>query len=400
MKILFRTASLAVFLLTALCPAVTRQGETSALTQIAPAARILFAPRFIPLGDNNQTPVLLDGSSSTGGNLTFSWESEEGTFVNGTTPAGVHPQVTFPGEAAYKITLHVTNQQGMITTAAGVVPSAMGPPTASFIFSPATIPPMDGNQTVVRFSSEPSVGDGLSFRWEISSATFVNGTSSTSPSPEVTFPGFQDYDVALTVTDRQGRQATTRSVIELDRGEPVASYDYSPAMIPPMDGNRTVVTFVTNSALGSGLSFDWEILGATFVNGTGPTSPNPQVTFPGAQDYPVRLTVTDEQGRQVSARGVIPLDPVPPTARFSFSPPSVPRGDSFQTVVSFDPSASTGIRLNFSWAISSARFENGTSRTSALPQVTFPGRAPYSARLTVTDAAGRQAVGTGVVPVR
>ncbi|GBC81612.1 hypothetical protein HRbin10_00724 [bacterium HR10] len=400
MKTLFRTVILVVFLLTSLCPAVTRQGETSALTQMAPVARILFAPRFILVGDNNRTPVLLDGSSSMGGNLTFSWEAEEGTFVNGTTPAGAHPQVTFPGQGVYKITLHVTDQQGMTATAAGMIPSAMSPPTASFIFSPATIPPMDGNRTVVRLSSSPSVGDGLSFRWDIPSGTFVNGTSSTSPNPEVTFPGFQDYEVALTVTDQQGRQATTRGVIELDRGEPVASYDYSPAMISLMDGNRTVVTFNTRSALGSGLNFNWEIDGATFVNGTGPTSPSPQVTFPGLQNYPVRLTVTDDQGRQASVSGIVPLDPGPPTARFTFSPPSVPRGDNFQTVVSFDSSASTGIRPRYAWVIANARFENGTSPTSALPQVTFPGAAPYSVRLTLTDAAGRRSAATGVVPLR
>jgi len=398
MRTFVRTAILVLAVLTGFWPAMTGQGRTFA--QAPPVARILFAPRFILVGDNNRTPVLLDGSSSTGGNLTFSWEAEEGTFVNGTTPAGAHPQVTFPGQAVYKITLHVTNQQGMTATAAGVIPSAMGPPTASFIFSPATIPPMDGNRTVVRLSSSPSVGDGLGFLWDIPGGTFVNGTSPTSPNPEVTFPGFQDYEVALTVTDNQGRQATTRAIVELDRGEPVASYDYSPAMIPPMDGNRTVVTFNTPSALGSGLSFEWDIPGATFVNGTGPTNPSPQVTFPGLQNYPVRLTVTDDQGRQASVSGIVPLDPGPPMARFTFSPSSVPRGDNFRTIVSFDPSASTGIRPSYAWVIANAQFENGTGRASALPQVTFPGAAPYSVRLTVTDAAGRRAVATGVVPLR
>lgn len=397
MRTFVRTAILALAVLTSFWPAMTGQSRTFA--QAPPVARFLFAPRFISVGDNNQTPVLLDASSSTGGNWTFSWEVENGTFVNGTIPAGVHPLVTFPGQAAYKITLHVTNQQGLMATAAGVIPSAMGPPTASFIFSPATIPPMDGNRTVVRFSSAPSVGDGLRFRWEVPSGAFVNGTSPTSPNPEVTFPGFQDYEVALTVTDWQGRQATTRSVIELDRGEPVASFDFSPAMISPGDGNRTVVTFNTNAARGSGLSFAWEIDSATFVNGTGPTSPNPQVTFPGFQNYPVRLTVTDDQGRQASVSGIVPLDPGPPAARFTFLPSSVPRGDNFRTVVSFDPSASTGIRPSYSWVIASARFENGTSRTSALPQVTFPGAAPYSVRVTVTDAPGRRSVATGVAPL-
>ncbi|GEM_PF-7038616 len=375
-------------------------GPTEAITQMPPVARFLFAPSFVPLGDGNQTPVVLDATSSMGENIRLVWRVDEGTFVSGTTPLSAHPRVTFPGTAAYTVILQVTDEQGQIATMAGVIPSATGPPTASFMFSPARIPPMDGNQTVVRFSSAPSVGEGLTFFWDVPAGTFVNGTGPNSPNPEVTFPGLANYDVTLTVVDQQGRRATASSRVELEMGEPVASFDFHPAFIPPGDDHQTVVTFDARSSQGSGLMFDWDIPNGTFVNGTDAQDATPQVTFPGLADYSVTLTVTDDQGRTATVRGTVPVDPGPPTAAFTFSPPSVPRGDGFRTIVSFDSSGSTGIRLRYSWRIQSARFENGTSSTSALPQVTFPGVRPYSVRLTVTDAAGREAMAAGRVPLR
>lgn len=394
-------SSIAKFLVLAVSASwLTMTGAGGAITQMPPVAHVLFAPSFVPLGDGNQTPVVLDATGSMGENVHFLWRADEGTFVSGTTPLSAHPRVTFPGLAAYTVVLQVTDEQGQISTMAGVIPSATGPPTAGFTFSPARIPPMDGNQTVVRFSSAPSVGEGLRVFWDIPAGTFVNGTGPDSPNPEVTFPGLANYDVTLTVVDQQGRRATASSRVELNRGEPIASFDFNPAFIPPGDGHQTVVTFDARSSQGSGLMFDWDIPAGTFVNGTDAQDPDPQVTFPGQADYSVTLTVTDDQGRTATVRGIVPLDPGPPTAAFTFSPPSVPRGDGFRTIVSFDSSGATGIRLRYLWRIQSARFENGTSPTSALPQVTFPGVRPYSVRLTVTDAAGREAVATGSVPLR
>ncbi len=54
-------------------------------------------------------------------------------------------------------------------------------------------------------------------------------------------------------------------------------------------------------------------------------------------------------------------------------------------------SASTdpdGDSLTFSWTVPSGTFVNGSSAISIIPQVTFPGTAPYRVMLVVNDGYG------------
>ena len=80
-----------------------------------------------------------------------------------------------------------------------------------------------------------------------------------------------------------------------------------------------------------------------------------------------------------------------PTASFTASPTSVPAGDNHQTVVTLDGSASSdpdGDALSFSWNVPSGTFVGGTSSSSEIAQVTFPGTGSYNVTLTVTDPDG------------
>ena len=81
----------------------------------------------------------------------------------------------------------------------------------------------------------------------------------------------------------------------------------------------------------------------------------------------------------------------PPVASFTASPTSVPVGDGHTTVVTLDGSASTdpdGDALTYIWTAPSGVFVNGTSATSVIPQVTFPGTGPYNVTLAVSDGRG------------
>ena len=87
-------------------------------------------------------------------------------------------------------------------------------------------------------------------------------------------------------------------------------------------------------------------------------------------------------------------DPVgsPPVASFTAVPPTVPSGDNDQTIVTLDGSASDdpdGGPLTYSWIVPNGTFVEGTSASSAVARVTFPGTAPYAVSLTVTDEDGR-----------
>lgn len=78
-----------------------------------------------------------------------------------------------------------------------------------------------------------------------------------------------------------------------------------------------------------------------------------------------------------------------PTAVIVANPTSVPVNDAGNTVVTLDGSQSSdpdGGSLTFAWNVEGVlQFVNGTTASSEIAQVTFPGAAPYSVTLTVTD---------------
>lgn len=186
----------------------------------APNACFTPTPANIPAGDNNQTVVTLDGSLSSdpdGDPLAFQWTVPSGTFVQSTSASSEVPKVTFPGAAPYDVTLRVTDPAGLsdqATMTVGITSPPTGgnqAPTAFFTASPANVPAGDGNQTVVTLngsgSSDPD-GDPLTYQWTVPGGTFVSGTSASSVSPRVTFPGIVPYFVTLLVRDPSGATGT------------------------------------------------------------------------------------------------------------------------------------------------------------------------------------------------
>ena len=91
-------------------------------------------------------------------------------------------------------------------------------PVADIVANPTSVPGGDNNQTIVTIdgsgSSDPD-GDMLTFEWTVQSGTFVNGTTSTDPVIQVTFPGLGTYTVTLTVSDGRGGSDSTQLLIPL-----------------------------------------------------------------------------------------------------------------------------------------------------------------------------------------
>jgi hypothetical protein len=91
-------------------------------------------------------------------------------------------------------------------------------PTAVISANPTSVPAGDGNVTVVTLdgtgSTDPD-GDSLTYAWTAASGTFVNGTTASSATAEVTFPGTAPYAVTLTVNDGNGGSNTASTTIQL-----------------------------------------------------------------------------------------------------------------------------------------------------------------------------------------
>ncbi len=84
-------------------------------------------------------------------------------------------------------------------------------------------------------------------------------------------------------------------------------------------------------------------------------------------------------------------DNEPPIARIEANRTSVPAGDGHQTIVRLDASDSSdadGDPLTFSWVVPNGQFENGTTASDTVIEVTFPGTMPYVVTVTVSDGKG------------
>ena len=107
------------------------------------------------------------------------------------------------------------------SSSGGMMPAPpMGntPPVASITANPTSVPPGDNHMTIVTidgFGSTDADGDPLSFAWTVHNGTFRNGTTSSDPVIEVSFPGVAPYTVTLVVGDGHGGSDSASTVIDL-----------------------------------------------------------------------------------------------------------------------------------------------------------------------------------------
>lgn len=191
-------------------------------TNQVPMAVALPTPNSIPAGDNNTTVVTIDGTLSLDGDgdpLTFEWDVASGTLVNGTTNMDQTIQLTFPGTEASTVTLTVNDGRGGLEQAQAtitVLAAENQAPTAVVTADRMSVPSGDNHNTVVTIdasaSSDPD-GDPLTFSWVVPSGVFVNGTSNTDATIQVTFPGAAPYTVVVTVNDGRGGTDTANITI-------------------------------------------------------------------------------------------------------------------------------------------------------------------------------------------
>ncbi len=178
-------------------------------------------------------------------------------------------------------------------------------PTAVVVADLTEVPAGDANSTIVTISGAASFdpdGNALTFNWLVSGATFEAGSTASSSTIKVSFPGTAFTLVTLVIDDGNGGTDVAQITIGITAPKnrpPVASLSVSPTTVPAGDGNVTVITLNAADTLdpdGDLLTFNWTVPGGTFVGGTGPGSEVAQITLPGDGQVLVTLEVTDEGG--------------------------------------------------------------------------------------------------------
>lgn len=250
-----------------------------------PTASFVFSPTA-PVTNQTVSFNATQSSASAGHTITsYAWNFGDGTTGTGVTPT--HPYAT---AGSFSVVLVVTDDLGQTGTTTNTVAVSLGPPTASFVFSPTS---PGTNQDVFFNASASTAAPGrsiASYAWE-----FGDGTSPGSGvTPTHAYNRSGTFTVSLLVTDNTGQQGSTSRTVTVSTtsSQIVAEFTSSPS--DPLVG-QSVNFDATPSIPSTGAtitSWVWDFGDGGTGSGQKPTHP-----FLSLNTFVVRLTVTDSAGK-------------------------------------------------------------------------------------------------------
>jgi len=294
-------------------------------------------------------------------------------FGDNQTSAERNPQHTYAAPGNYSISLTVRTSEGSdSTTKADYITVASGTlPTAAFTGTPTSGSP----GMIVQFTDQSTPGSSPITSW---SWTFGDGGTSTSQSPNHTYPTVGTYTVSLTVTSAVGPDVETKTdYILVGPSLPIADFSANPTS----GTTPLTVTFTDHSVSGGApiTSWAWDF-------GDGGVSPaqNPNHIYLVGGTYTVSLTVTNSRGSDTATKAnliVAAQGPVPPTAQFS----GTPRSGNAPLTVQFTDQSTPGSSpiTNRQWA-----FGDGGISNEMNPRHTYNTPGNYTVILNVENVVG------------
>lgn len=147
----------------------------------------------------------------------YLWNIPGATYVNGTSSTDANPQIQFAANGNYTVELTATNCAGdSVVTKTNLITVANCPPVANFvadIFTACTEPTSKLDTVTLTDLSTTPTAPITAWLWTFTpgSVTFVNGTSSSSQNPQVTFNTTGTYQIALQVTTIEGVDIETKT---------------------------------------------------------------------------------------------------------------------------------------------------------------------------------------------
>ena len=237
------------------------------------------------------------------------------------------------------------------------------PPTASFTSTATNL-----SATLDASSSTDSDGTISSYAWDFGDTTSGTGKSTTH---DYTAAG--TYPVKLTVTDNSG---ATNSIT---KNVTVTAANTAPKAAYTVATNDLSAAFDASTSLdadGTIASYAWDFGDSTSGSGKTPTHP-----YAASGTYPVKLTVTDNQGAINSVTTNVTVSAaanVAPTAKFTSTSNDLTA--SLDASTSSDPDGSIS---SYDWTFGDG--STGTGKTVSHP---YASAGTYAVKLTVTDNQG------------
>ncbi len=298
-----------------------------------------------PISCTNPTVSISGVGSSTGGNFTFQWSTQDGNFVSGQNT--LTPQVNQAGT----YTILVTNTANGCTNEASVtVNGNIIPPTVTI--NPPEI--VNCYNPVIELEANGSSESGnVNYQWTASNGGIITGGGNTS-SPNVSAAG--TYTVV--VTDPANNCTATTLVTVAANQTPPTAVAAPPAVLTCQFPEITL----NGNGSSSGPEFEYDWNGPGIVSGE--NTLNPVVDAPGA--YTLTVTNTDNGCTKtvtvnVTSNQNFPLANAGPANLLNCLHPTV----------QLQGQASNGANFTFTWTASPGNFVSGQGTLS--PTVDQPG---------------------------
>ena len=240
-------------------------------------------------------PVVFDGSSSEGANLTYSWNWGSGPTSTGATPSHTFPAALPPGTVT--VTLTITDGDGRQSTATRNVSITQAAPTVSITVTPPVFRGLPATFTAV--AADPD-GTIASTAWTFTGGGPSVATSGATTVP-VTFSALGASTVTVTVKDNDGNPASQTVVVQINNRPPTVVLTRTPptgtapfSMAFSSAGSADPDGFIPIS----GYLWTYQYSnGSTFATSNAPAES--RIITPG--NYQVTLGVTDNDGGTASA---------------------------------------------------------------------------------------------------
>jgi len=341
------------------------EGTTDSTTQTV-SVNVLQPPVVsgISVASNSNGVVALSTSASNSP-TSYSWSTPGGTITSGAGTAS--PTITYTTSGTQTVTVTATN-------AAGTSPPVSNTFTTT-IAAPPVITNLAGSNTLGVIPLSATVTNTpVTYAWTTTGGTL---SSATAAAPTLTVTANGSYTVGLTVTNADGTDASTTTIVVNDIPIP------PPVVAPVTVGAESPAgsVGVSATATNSPTSWAWSVPGS--VQGTS-TAAAPTFTFTANGTYTGTVTATNAGGTsapvtfQIVISGFVVVPP--PVANFSIS--TTPGS----TIGTFTSTGSDDGAATYSWTLDT------TPGSGATVSHDFLAIGTYNVTLTVTDAGGTDTI--------
>ncbi len=252
--------------------------------------------------NNNPTPLetvsFTDLSTGTPDSWDWVFDPTTVTYKEGTNSSSQHPKVTFDVTGSYTVSLTASNAGGSDTeTKNDYIIVTDQAPLADFAADNTT--PVVGD--LVNFTDQ-SQYTPTNWEWSFDPATitYLDGTSSGSQHPKISFDSPGLYTVSLTATNAGGSSTETKTDY-VDAWLQAPEADFKADNVEPVLDET--VSF-TDQSLHMPDSWAWSFSPSTisYVDGTDENSQHPKVQFNVSGLYSVSLEASNTAGSDMETK--------------------------------------------------------------------------------------------------